>query len=398
MDKNSAIHRLKGILPGGVAIAFAVLAFAPGSAQASTASGTVITNIATVNYNDAGNVPQPLVTAAPVSVTVTLVASPVAFGTAPGATSVNQGQSATLTYTITGTANGPDTYNVGSTEAGNVNDSGSTTTPPGPITLGGTTLAVPAVAGNTTITVPYDQNPLLTSVNGLAPGNTIVIGGVAYLIAAGGITKNQGGVNNAVNTATLTLTTAITGATVPAGSVVGQQVTFTVNVTSGNVTGGGSTGTVSVTTTVTGSGPGVSQGPTAITVNRPVLTVAKLVSVNGTVFSGSGVGPPGATLTYQIQASNGGTSIAQQVAFTDVLPPYLTYVPGSGKVSLTANTTAFSNYGSAAALTDNAGNYTVATSAASPPVTTITYNPPSPGNGTVNGGGALVLYFQAKIN
>ena len=386
MKPESAVKRLKRMLPGAIAIALSAIAFAPGSAQASTASNTVIVNTATVNYNDAGNVAQTPVTAT-ASVTVTLVPSAVLLSS-PAATSTSQGQNTILTYTVTDTANGPDTYNLSSV-ATPTNDSTVTPTFTSPITLGGSTLAAATVVGSTTITVPYDNVVSNASINGLAPGNTIVIGGVAYLIAAGGISKNPGS-----NNATLTLTTPISSV-VAAGQIVGQQLTFTVTVPSGTITSG-SSGSQSVSTTVTSTtapNPATTQGtPTVITVNRPTLTVAKTVSVNnGTSYGASANAPPATVLIYQIVASNTGSTAATAVAFTDALPPYLTYVAASGRFATSAAT----GYAAATPLVDGAGGYTATTAAG---VTTVAYNPGSPGVGTVNGSSVLILFFQAKIN
>jgi uncharacterized repeat protein (TIGR01451 family) len=363
-----------------LALALVALAVAPALARASTAARTAITNTATVNYNDAAGHAQDAVTAS-ATVTVTLVPSAPLLSS-PVATSVAQGQSVTLTYTVTGTANGPDTYTVAST-ATPTNASAVTPTPPANFTLGGTTLAAPAAAGATTITVPYDGDPANTSINGLAPGNTIVIGGNPYVIAAGGIAKNS-----AANTATITLTGAITGATVAAGTIVGQQTTFDVSVPSGNVTSGAS-GSQSVSTRVTSTTNGTvsttQTTATAVTVNRPSLTVAKLVSVdNGATYAASASAPPNTSLIYRIVVTNGGSTNASAVVISDTLPLFLTYVAGSARTASLATTA----YADATALTDNAGGFTVSGSS-------LSYAAGTVGTGASN---VLVLYFRATIN
>ena len=387
MKRIFVTKQMKQFLQGAILLAFGALAFAPGSARASTASNTVITNTATVNYSDAGNTPQTAVTSS-ASVTVSLVPSAVLLSS-PAAVTTSQGQNTVLTYTVTDTANGPDTYNLGSV-ATPTNDSTVTPTFTSPISLSGTTLASATTVGSTTITVPYDNVASNASINGLLPGNTVSIGGVTYLIAAAGISKSAG-----TNTATVTLTTAISSV-VAAGQIVGQQTTFTVTVPSGTVTSG-SSGSQSVSTTVTSTtapNPATTQGtPTVIAVNRPTLTVVKVVSTNnGTSYSASGsTAPPGTALIYQIVASNTGTTSATSVAFTDALPPFLTYLAGSGKFA-TSTATAYS---AATALTEGSGGYTATTAAG---VTTVAYAPGSPGTGTVAGSGVLVLYFKATIN
>ncbi len=368
-------------IAAGILAAAALLL--PASAQASTAANTQIANTATVSYQDAGGVAQTPVTAS-VTVTVTLVPAAVTISS-PANQTISQGQSATLTYTVTGNANGPDTYNLSST-ATPTNISAVTVTVPANVVLGGTTLAANAVAGNTSITVPYDGVGGAT-VNGIGAGSVIVIGGNPYTVAAGGVSKNA-----PANTATITLTTAIAGATVNAGAIVGEQKTFTATVPSGTVSSG-SSGSQSVSTTATSAtapNPAATQTtPTVITVNRPTLTVQKLVSTDGgATFGASGSAAPGTSLVYKIIATNTGATNAQAVAFTDVVPQYLAYVNGSGKFATSAAT----SYAAATALTEGAGGYTYTAG-----TQTVAYNPGG-ATGTVAGGGTLILFFRATIN
>jgi hypothetical protein len=348
---------------------------------ASTAANTAISNTATVNYNDAGGTAQTPVSATS-TVTVTLVPSAPGLSS-PGNQTISQGSSATLAYTITGTANGPDTYNLSSV-ATQTNVSAVTPTAPANITLGGSTLAVAAVAGNTSITVPYDGNASNANVNGIVVGSIVVVGGNSYTVSS--ISKNAG-----ANTTAVGLTSAITGATVAAGQVVGESKTFNVTVPSGTVTSGTS-GSQSVSTTATSAtspNPATTQGTaTVVTVNRPVLTLTKTVSTdNGTTYVASGTAPPSTSLIYKIVASNTGSTNAVSVAISDLIPQYLTYVNGSGKYATSAATT----YGAATALTEGSGGYTYNAG-------TVAYNPGSPGVGTVAGGGVLVLFFRATVN
>jgi uncharacterized repeat protein (TIGR01451 family) len=355
------------------------LALTASSALASTAANTVITNTATVNFNDAGGVAQAAVSAS-ASVTVTLVPAAVTLTSPPNQT-ISQGTSATLTYTVTSSANGPDTYNLAST-ATPTNDSSVTPALPASISLGGTTLAAAAANGDTSVTVPYDGVAGAT-VNGIGAGSVIVVGGSAYTVTS--VTKNPG-----VNTTTIAISTVIAGGAVAAGQIVGERKTFIETVPSGNITSG-SSGSQSVSTTATsGTAPNPSATQTTatvITVNRPTLTVTKQVSTDGgATFGATGNAPPGTVLIYKITATNTGATNATAVAFTDALPAYLTYQAATGKFATAAATT----YAAATALTDNVGNYTIAAN-------TVTYNPAGAG-GTVAGGGVLVLFFGAKIN
>lgn len=379
MKPNVAAHVPKPILRGALALSALALVLAATEARASTAANTTITNTATVSFNDAGGVAQAPVSAS-ASVTVTLVPSAVVLSS-PGDTTIAQGTSATLTYTITATANGPDTYNLSST-ATPTNVSGVTVGLPASVTLGGTTLAADATDGASTITVPYD-GATDASVNGIVQDDWIVIGGNAYQVT--NVVENAG-----ANTATLTLGAVIAGGTVSAGQIVGERQEFTATVPSGTVVAGGS-GSQSVSTTATSAtapNPATTQAtPTVVTVNRPTLTVQKLVSTDGgATFGTTGSAPPGTVLVYKIVAANGGATAASAVAFTDGIPAYLTYQAGSAKYATSSAT----SYAAATALTEGAGGYSYAAG-------TVAWDPGG-ATGTVAGGGELVLFFRATIN
>lgn len=367
------------------ALAFLMTALgAPAIAGASTAANTVITNTATVNYADAGGNAQTAVQAS-ASVTVSLVPTAVTLSS-PGNQTIEQGNSATLSYTITSNANGPDTYDLTNADT-RTNVAGGALTYPGgnSIVLGGSTLADDADAGETTITTPYDGTND-SVVNGLAVGDTVVIGANAYVISA--IVENPGS-----NTATITIP-AITGATVATGAVIGERQTFSATQTSGTVTAG-SSGTHSlVTTAASNTTPAVSTAQstaTVITVTRPSLTVQKLVSSdNGATFAATANATPSTSLIYKIVITNTGVGVATSVDTTDVLPAYITYVAGSGKRATAVATT----YAAATALTEGSGGYDYTAG-----TRTVSYNPGSPGFGTVaGGGGVLVLFFRATVN
>jgi uncharacterized repeat protein (TIGR01451 family) len=363
------------------ALILGAVALTAASAVASTAANTVITNTATVNFNDAGGVAQPAVSAS-ATVTVLLVPAAVTLSSPPNQT-IAQGTNATLTYTITSTANGPDTYNLTSV-ATPTNDSGVTPTFPGgaSVSLGGTTLAAAANNADVTVTVPYD-NVGGATVNGIGVGSTIIVGGNPYTVTS--VNKFP-----LTNTATIGIGAPIAGGVVAAGSIVGERKTFTETVPSGTVSSGnsGSQSVLTSATSATPPNPATAQTTaTVITVNRPTLTVTKLVSTDGgTTFAASGTAPPGTVLIYKITATNSGATNASTVTFTDALPAYLTYQAGTGKFAISAATA----YGAATALTEGSGGYSIAAN-------TVTYNPGG-ATGTVAGGGVLVLFFGAKIN
>lgn len=382
-------------LNGWLALAFMLLAAVatiPTAADASTAKGTVIENRATVTY-DAGGVAQTPVTAA-AFVTITLVqGAPNVTVNTVSATTINQGQSTTISYYVSATSNGPETYTFGSGSAVVSNMSAAGTggaTTPLSFSLGATTLAANAAIGATTIKVPYDQVAALTDVNGIAPGDTIIIGGNPYVVAAAGINKTNatlwGDAN--YNLVTITLTSAIAVTAGTAGQVVGERTTFSVTYTSGTVSVGQVTGTYNENGTASSGGPTGTSPNTLITVNKPALTVAKEVSVDGgTSYSSTGNAAPGVSLIYRITITNSGGGDATLVQITDTLPPYLTYVSGASKYATSVATT----YAAATALTEGAGGFTFVGS-------TVTYNPGSPGVGTVTPAGVLVLFYRCMIN
>lgn len=378
------LHRSpRRIVLGCLAAAF--VAVAPSAANASTASNTTITNTVSVAYNDAGGTPQTAVTAQ-AQITVTLVTGTPLLVQAAN-TSVLQSQAVTLTYTITSTANGPDTYHVTAVPVMSNMNAVAALTLPADFVLGGSTLAADATTGSLTIVVPYDGNPANTAVNGLAPGDRIRVGGNVYTIAVGGLAKNAG-----ANTCTITLTSGILGANVLAGNLVAEEGTFDITFNSGTVAGSNVSGTHSVTATVTSttSGAATVTQPTAtvVTVTRPMLTVAKSVSVDGgTVFAATANAPPGTQLVYKVVVTNGGASNANAVTLSDALPLFLTYVPGSAKIATAAAAlyTDVTNVN----LTDNAGGYTVAGS-------NLSYVAGVLSNAV--GSNTLVLFYRAQIN
>jgi uncharacterized repeat protein (TIGR01451 family) len=383
MKSTSAVVP-KHLLRGALALFALAVAFAAAEASASTAANTVITNTARVEYDDAGGVPQTPVTAS-ASVTILLVAAAPDL-TSPADQAIAQGTSATLSYTVTSNANGPDTYDITSAAVEN-NVSHVDPGVPADLTLGGTTVAAAASTGAAAIVVPLDGVADAYAHNGLAVGDLVVVNGREYTIAS--ITDDP-----VANTTTFGIVGTLQ-ADIAAGDIVGERAVFTVSVASGTIVSGGS-GTHTVTTTATSNtdaGASTPQAtPTVVTVNRPTLTVAKTVSVEGGAFAATGTAAPGALLTYQVVASNTGATPASAVAFTDVLPAYLTYEPGTARWG-----TAADSYGTATPVDDDTAgspddgySYTAATR-------TISFDPGG-ATGTVAGGGALVLYYQARVN
>ena len=171
----------------GALLLMAAVAATPRLADANTAANALIHNTATVNYKDAGGTAQAPV-AASADVTVTLVAAAPNLS-APADQNTAPGTPVTYNYTITATANGPDTYNLSRTiaESAGITPGTSTAVPSvGSVLLGASTFALPATiaaGGTTAITVPSD-GVSDGNVNGIVAGNTVVIAGATYTVAS----------------------------------------------------------------------------------------------------------------------------------------------------------------------------------------------------------------------
>lgn len=336
--------RIMGLLLAltGMALAMAGNAFA-----ANTAANHIIRNTVTVNYNDAGGNPQAAITDS-VDITVLLVAkAPTLSAPADGIT-----DSATpedYIYTLTATANGPDTYDlaVGTiTESAGITNGTSTATflqggvaiPSNQLTLGASTVAVAgsiADSGNTAITVPND-NADDGMVNGIAAGDFVVINNQLFEVFS--VDDSNWGTPNGMSTITVIGNGTTTAIAVT--DQIGEQQTFTLRVTPGSVTST-SDETIDVTISVDGGPPtGPPNDTTRTTVQVAALTVSKEVSTNGgSTFANSANAAPGATLTYRITVHNSGTANATSVIITDPLVPFTVYTDGSAKASSTNDDT-----------------------------------------------------------
>lgn len=308
----------------------ALLAFVlPQAAQASTAANTVIRNTATVNYNDtAGNAMA--AQSSTVDITVSQVcgsavlSAPTDITTAPGTPAV-------YNYTITGGGNGEDTYALSAAEtarSAGIGVSGIAVAPAS-VTLGATTVAAGTTilaAGTTAISVPNDGSGGNT-INGIAAGETIVIGSAVYTVAS--IADNGTPVNGF---STITVNGNGTAQAITAGTLINEQRTFTVTVTPGTLS---PTATTDQTHTVLATADGAygtcanTTDETITTVTVPRLSITKEVSSDGSTWGATGSFAPGATVYYRVTVTNNGTSNATVVTITDALPQYTTYVANS---------------------------------------------------------------------
>ncbi len=370
----------------GALLLMAALTVTPRLADANTASNTLIRNTATVNYKDAGGTAQAPVTAQ-ADVTVTLVASAPNLS-APADQNTAPGTPVTYNYTITATANGPDTYNLTRTiaESAGITPGTSTAVVSVPsVMLGASTFATPtaiAAVGITPISVPSD-GVVGGGVNGIVAGDTVLIAGTVYTVASV--------VDNASGTSTINVTgTGTAVASLPYGTLIAGQKTFSVLVTPGTVTAtSNQTVTVDVTATSVADGTKSATDQTITTVLVANLTVVKEVSKDGSSWSAATTAAPLTTLYYRITVTNNGGANATSVVITDPLTAYTAYVVASGKRATGAAT----SYAAApTALTDAADGdgYDWNITAAG----TVTYTIPTLSPGV---GNAAQLFFQATV-
>ncbi|WP_455217542.1 hypothetical protein [Kaarinaea lacus] len=377
-------HRPPGLFEKGAGIAAIILLLMfllPGTALANMAANAVITNTATVNYDDTGGNAQAPV-ADSVDVTVNLVtAHPTFNAPTPADQTTPSGISVDYLYTITSNSNGLDTYSLTSgTSAVGANitlgtivfrdaaDAGDITD----IDLGATTVAAAAIAGATAITVPNDgvADGSINGIDANAGTNTVVIGGTTYTVASI--------VDNATGTSTINLSAGL-AAPVAVGDLISQQRQFILRTGTATTTVSGQTYTITVT-----ADDGVTAGAaptddTITTVTLISLSVTKyvqnvdniqacggaFVNVNTGLGAGlidycdSGVtGNPGEELEYVIVITNAaGSGQATDVIISDPVPNFTTVSsnialdPGTGVWSNVATTADNGDFGEADATT-----------------------------------------------
>jgi len=385
--KSRRLNRIsKTVLSGLVLIA--LLAFSSGSAFASTAADTTIRNTVAVNYDDTAGNAQPEVTAS-ADVTVNLVAATPTLSEPVDQTTI-QATAAIYSYTITSNANGPDTYDLSEFSLGETAgiNSSSSLFSVASIDLGASTVAVNVtILANTPvdIVVPSDLDGTDNEVNGIAAGDTVIIGTDTFLVNS--VTDNGG-----VGTSIINVTT-ITGAfTANAGDLINEQGIFDLTVTPGTVTDSTTDQTITVVINAqdTNAAAAVAADETITTVQVPNLSVDKEVSTDGgATFALTAVANPGDTLTYRITVTNAGTSDADSVLITDPTPQFTLYTAGTAKSA----TATGAGYGDATntVLTDAADadgyDFNITTG------DTSTYSV-----GTVTAGSSVLLFFQVTIN
>lgn len=400
--KTGRTHYPSGIgrtLLGALALVVLVGLTVPQAAQADTAANTIIRNTVTVDYDDTAGTAMTAVTGS-ADVTVILVAATPTLS-APADGTTDPANNEVYNYTLTATANGPDTYNLTEdtvTDSGGDFVAASTTSfNVASLTLGATTVAA---AGNIlastdfAITVPSDgANDGV--VNGISPdpdaggplvADTVVINGEVFTVVS--VTDNGG----TPGTSTITVN-GPTPVAIAVGDVIGEQQSFTLTVTPGTLVASPTSPDVTVTIGAQDalSAAVKAQDVTITTITVPSLDVAKEVSTDGgATFAASANAAPGATLTYRITVTNNGTSDATSVEITDPAPQFTTYTAASAKTA----TGAAATYAAASALTDaDAGDdgYDFAVTTGN----TATYSVGTIAPGAAN---AVQLFFQVSID
>ena len=331
-------------------------------ANAALSQGAIIENAATVTWDDSVGSGNPAYTAtATTQVTVNLVyAAPTLSGrptstvgqegdqaTPPAGQTVMSGTNADYLYAVTANANGADTYTFSGTSiasATNVTgqsitweltDAAGTVpgafTNPANVSLGAA-IVVANAADASSLSFPGG------SLSGFAVGDIVVVNGIDYRIATGGINAGAAPAYPAAETlATLTLEANPDGSNsdptasgaITAGTVVGEQQLFYVRITA---TYSSSPATVNHNVQVNNSNTPTADSDQilgVVTTFDPLPTVSITKEVrninNNTAWdnTNSTTGDPGDILEYRLTISNTG-STAEAVVVTDPVPTYTT--------------------------------------------------------------------------
>jgi len=384
---SSSLVRRRALLASLVLCAATVIA-APQAEAAGAGSGAggTILNTITVNYKDASGTTAysasatSSVTINQVKAGLTLSGRPTNvighYGTAnaaPTGLTIDSGASTSYLIALTANANGGDTYNLGDTNAGNVNmasqsvswttvaNDGSTVITGGnPATVA---LGASVIQSNTptTISIPGGSNLVAKIQTNTAGSKVLVVNGIDYVVSSvvtGRPASNTNGgaaPYTTVGTPTSEVLDVITlspnpsgagvtptlGTNTLIGTQVGEQILVKVTVT--GVVGGAvnTPGTVPFTVTTSDSlgGNAVALTPAIVTTfNASNLQIKKsvrncgsstVVAVGfcGTVgWSATATGNPGDILEYKVEVINAGASQAKAVSAQDAVPVYTTLV------------------------------------------------------------------------
>jgi hypothetical protein len=377
------------------------LTFSALQSWAAIAANTQIINSAKLSYNDGSQTRE---ATASVTVTVNLVQSAPTIIAGPAQSASYAGVDTVLydSYTITASANGPDTYNL--TAA--VSDSDNTTAP-----SAAPTVVSIVLGGSVTTTGSTDQIIVVPSdgtsdgsVNGIEAGDTVVINGETRTVAA--IQDNPSG------TSTITLNAPLSEAP-GAGVPVAEQKVVQVEVKSGTIETTGADVTASATLTTTSDSDLSVAVTSSAVLNTYTSGVATITTYVRNVSTPSGTGTayiynaqnyylsgvtakPGETLEYILVATNTGAVDVTASIITDVLnTAFVAFKSGvySGGSDITyVNAADAASYLTAAVDTD-AGNYVV-------PAVTVNV-----GTGATNSDGGIIaaeetvkILYQVTVN
>lgn len=395
------------------ALGLAALALTAPAAFANTAGGAVIHNVATLSY-DGG------VIRATADVTVSTIASGPTLTVDQVAQSGVSGETVIYTYTLTNNANGVDTFNLRAT----VLD--TTTTAPvvaykdnngNPLTDGdGDAGARPdlSLGGSVTSQASADGVVYIPAgtQTGLQSGDVVVIGGNRYEITglvAGtpASTDMASGVTTPESPTAVSLTPAagsgsppITAGSLPAGTQLGEQLTFTVELVAGVPTGASGSHEVDLTlasvATDTSGTPvsyttSVADGNHTTTTVTPRLdpTIIKDVCIlsatpaclDGDYKQTGHYAKSGAILQYRITMTAAASNSAADSVLTVEISSYTTYVAGSTTLNGTA-------------VADDAGAVPFPLSAANGG---LEVNSPGAPAGEIAAGQQAVVLFRATV-
>jgi len=318
----------------------------PALSWANLAANTQIINQAQLSYFDGATT---RTATASVTVTVSLVSAvPTVVAGPAQSTTYSPGATLTDSFTVTASANGPDTYNITATVSAqtNNNNDGTATPTVSSVILGASVTTTGSTAQ--VIVVPSDGTSN-SSVNGIEVGDTVVINGEVRTVT--GISDNASG------TSTLTLNAPLTGGAPGVGVLIAEQKVITTTVTPGTIVTAGTDVTVSDTLRITSAtAPSITVTSSAVTntftsgtatltkyvrnLTTPIVGTGAPYGYSGNNYYLGGVtAKPGDILEYVLVATN--TSLTGSVSaavITDSLPTsYVTFRTGaySGNTDIT---------------------------------------------------------------
>jgi uncharacterized repeat protein (TIGR01451 family) len=373
-------NKLK-VLAGASGLVIAAMGVTPAMA-AGTASGSTISNTATVNYQVGGVGQTPITTLANVitvdrkiNLTVVEIGAATTF-VSPGQTSTTPANSAISTFTVTNNSNA--TIDIGLSVA----------------QLAG--VAAPFAGGsdnfNFTNVRMYIDNPLTGTVGSYDAGDALAIyvdelaaDATRRIFVVVDIPATQ--VNNDIAAFSLTGTAKESGVAATEGAVI--------TATAGANTAGVDTVLADAQGSDDAATPdGKHSARDDFKVSAATLTVAKLSRVIedpiNTIASGTAANAkmiPGATIEYCITVTNGAGAAATSVNIGDTLPAEVTYLAAFG---------IWEGGTVASSICSGGTNTGVFTAPAGPPITPS--GSVSGTLGTVATSTTKTLYFRAKIN